>query len=332
MRWVLKRFGQSILTAYIVISLTFVLTRLMPGGPMQALRAQLEAQGEYGNIEVLEQQMEIILNINPDLPLHVQYFNYVTSVVQGDLGTSFWYSRPVIEVILEGLPWTLFVMLTAVFLNFALAILAGAIMAYYESSKLDLALTSYSLVITAVPYYIVGLLLIFLFSYNFNLFPSGGRFDAGVTPGLNLPFIVNATHHAALPIMSFAITRMAKAITMRANSIQILGSDYVRAATIRGIPGPRIATRYVGRNAVLPLYTRFMISIGDALGGAIILEMIFSYPGIGFYMFRAVEFRDYSLMMGIFLIVSLAVVIGLFIADLTYGLIDPRISTENPTR
>lgn len=332
MRWITKRIGQAALTAYIVITITFFLTRLMPGGPMQALRAQLEAQGEYGSIEVLEEQMEIILNINPDLPLHIQYFNYVIGVLQGDLGHSFWYSRPVSMIILEGLPWTLFVMLSAVFLNFTIAILTGAIMAYYESSKLDLALTSYSLIITAVPYYIVGLLLIFLMSYRFNLFPSGGRYGGGVTVGLNLPFILNALHHAALPIASFAITRMAKAITMRANSVQILGSDYVRAAMIRGIPGPRIATRYVGRNAVLPLYTRFMISIGDALGGAIILEMIFSYPGIGFYMFQAVEFRDYSLMMGIFLIISIAVVIGLLVADLTYGLIDPRISTDNPTR
>lgn len=299
---------------------------------MQALRAELEAQGEYANIEVLEQQMKIIMNINPDLPLHIQYFNYITEVVQGQLGTSLWYSRPVIQIILEGLPWTLFVMLSAVFLNFFIAVIAGAIMAYYESSKLDLALTSYSLIITAIPYYIVGLLLIFLLSYQLNIFPSGGRYGGGVEVGLNLPFIINALHHAALPIASFALTRMAKAITMRANSIQILGSDYVRAARVRGIPGPRIATRYVGRNAVLPLYTKFMISIGDALGGAIVLEMIFSYPGIGFYMFQAVQFRDYSLMMGIFLIISLAVVMGLLIADLTYGLIDPRISADNTAR
>lgn len=332
MRWLPRRIAQSVLTAYLVITVTFVLTRYMPGGPLQSLRRELEARGDYVNIEQLENQMEILLNINPDLPVHVQYYQYFTSVLQGDLGFSIWYTQPVIDIVLQGLPWTMFIMLSAVFLNFAIAVVLGAVMAYYESTNLDLSLTSYSLVMTSVPYYIAGLLLIFVLSYQFNLFPSGGRFNPDTTPGLNVPFLSSVLYHGALPIMSYGITRMGKALTMRANSIQILGSDYVRAGTIRGIPGTRIATKYVGRNAILPLYTQFLISIGNALGGALILEIIFSYPGLGWYMYQAVEFRDYSLMMGIFMIVSLAVVVSLFIADITYGLIDPRISTENSPR
>ena len=329
MHWSLKRIGQSVLTAVGVITITFALIRFLPGGPMRALLAQLAQEDQSSDIDRLEGRMETMLGFNPNEPLLDQYVDYVSGLMQGDLGVSLWYDAPVAEILATALPWTVFVMLTALLINFVGTILLGAMMAYKEGGRFDLIATTYSLTVSSIPYYIIGLILIFVLAIKFPIFPSGGRMPNDVTPGLNTAFVFGIIYHATLPIASFAFTRMGRAITMRANSIQILGEDYVRVSRLRGLPTSRIATRYVGWNAILPLYTGIMIGIGVAFGGSVILEVIFSYPGVGYYMFEAIQYRDYPLMMGGFLVITLSVVFGLFVADITYGLIDPRIRTEN---
>jgi peptide/nickel transport system permease protein len=145
-----------------------------------------------------------------------------------------------------------------------------------------------------------------------------------VTPGVNLPYIKGVLHHAALPILSQVVITGGIALQMRGNSIRVLGEDYLRVARLRGLSDYLIATRYVGRNAVLPIYTGLMISIGAMFGGAVVLETIFKYRGMGYYLVRAVQTRDFPLMMGAFTMIAVAVVIALLIADITYGQLDPR--------
>ena len=154
------------------------------------------------------------------------------------------------------------------------------------------------------------------------------RLSPGVTPGLSVRFVTDALYHAFLPIVSLVISGAGlQALAMRGSSIQVLGEDYVRVARLRGLPDRRISVWYVGRNAILPMYTGFLTLIGFNLGGSVILEQIFTYPGVGYYLFQGLQNRDYPLMMGIFLVITTALVLSVFIADLSYGMIDPRVKS-----
>jgi peptide/nickel transport system permease protein len=321
-----ERTLQAFITVFAVVSLTFGMIRLLPGGPMQYLKSQLIRQsGGEVSMERINALVEVYTNVNPDKPLLTQYINYMTSIVQGDLGKSMWYSKPVSAIIADALPWTLFLMSLSILLTFAIGIVLGALMAYNEGSRFDLASTVGSIFLTSVPYYVLAIILVYLLGYQAGWFPTGGRMTQNTTPGFNWGFIAGVFEHATLPIASQVVTGFGGwALTMRGNSIRTLGEDYLRVARLRGLPSNRIALRYVGRNAILPMYTGLMIGIGFLFGGSVILEEIFSYPGVGYYLFKAVSVRDYPLMMGTFMIITLAVVIGIFIADLTYHKIDPR--------
>jgi peptide/nickel transport system permease protein len=221
-------------------------------------------------------------------------------------------------------------MSTAILITFGIGVSFGAIMAYFEGGKFDTGTTVVSIILTSTPYYIFALLFLAFFAYQRQWFPTGGRLSAGVSPGFTLRFLFDVLHHAALPILSIVLTDFGGwALSMRGNSIRVLGEDFLRVARLRGLPARTIAMKYVGRNAILPMYTGLMISIGFAFGGAVILETIFAYPGVGYYILKAVNARDYPLMMGGFLIITIAVVVGILIADLTYGRIDPRAGGED---
>lgn len=327
MNWIVKRAIRSVFTVVIVVNLSFVMIQQLPGGPMDYLISQLQA-GEGSNMD--PQQVEAIaesyLNVNPNEPFLVQYQDYMTSLLlEGDLGTSTWYNDPVAEILGNALPWTLFLFVTATILTFLIGIVLGAYMAYIEGSNADSGLSIFSVVTNSVPYYIVAIMFVYIIALQWGMFPSSGRMNPQTTPGFNYPFIAGVFNHAFLPILSLIVTGVGGwALAMRANSIRILGEDYLRVARLRGISSRRIITRYVGRNAILPLYTTFMINLGYVLGGSVVLEQIFAYRGVGYYLFEGVVSRDYPLMMGGFLLITIAVIVGVFISELTYGLLDPR--------
>lgn len=333
MNWILKRIGQSIFTALMAITVSFFLIRFLPGGPMDFLKAQLRRRlggvGSGGQAEQrLNSMMEVYANIRPDDPIYIQYLDYVLAVLQGDLGKSFYYGEPVTDILVSALPWTLLVMVSGLFLTFVLGVSFGAMMAFFEGSKVDLFSTALFISVNSIPYFIAGLLLIYVFGYRLGWFPTNGRVAPGLTPQQPLAYIQSVIYHATLPILSIAITGVGGwAISMRGNSISVLGETYMRVGHLRGLPDRRLILEYVGRNAILPMYTSLMISIGFVFGGSVILERIFVYPGVGYYMVEALNTRDYILLMGGFLVITLAVVVGIFIADLTYGFIDPRIQT-----
>ncbi|WP_254280609.1 ABC transporter permease subunit [Haloarcula marina] len=322
-----KRLLQSVFTIWAVITITFVLIRQMPGGPMGYLRAQLAKSGiDPGSISNLG---EWYFTVDFDAPLHVQYINYLTGILQGDLGRSIILKEPVTDVMLGALPWTLFVMSFSILFSYIIGLLVGALMAYLEGSKLDYVGTIIGVVFNSVPYYVFALALLFVFAFQGGWFPTGGRVSLGVEPGFTLEFLLDAFHHAALPIFSFVFTAWGGiALAMRGNAISVLGSDYLRVARLRGLSSKRIASRYVLRNAVLPMYTKLLLSIGFLFGGAVILEQIFTYLGVGFYMFRAIQANDFPLLMGGFLFISVAVVLAVLIADMTYSIIDPRAASD----
>jgi len=172
---------------------------------------------------------------------------------------------------------------------------------------------------------VMAILMLIFLSYRFGWFPTGGKQPTGVVAGFNWPYISGVIHHAALPVGSMLVASGVASLGMRGNSIRVLGSDYLRVARLRGLSDATISTQYVARNAVLPMYTEFLISIGQMFGGSIVLEQVFQYRGVGWYMLSALNQRDYPLVMGGFVLITLAVVTALLIADLTYSLVDPRV-------
>jgi len=323
-RYYIERTVRTVLTIWFVMTVTFGLIRLIPGGPIQMLRARLTRQGvDPSRIDSIVESYQA-----DPTPIYVEYYEYVSALVRGNLGQSFFYQKPVASIIADALPWTVFVMVTATILLFAIAVVLGAIMAYKEGSKLDTAISSASVLLSSIPFYVLAIGFVVVLSYQYGFFPARYRLSPGVTPGFTVEFITNAMYHAALPIASVVLTQAGlQTLAMRGNSIQVLGEDFVRVARLRGLSDRRIAVRYVGRNAILPMYTGFLTLIGFNIGGSIILEEVFTYPGVGYYMFQALINRDYSLMMGIFLIITTTLVLAVYVADLTYGLIDPRVQT-----
>lgn len=325
-RYLLTRVGQAAFTIWAVVTLSFVLIRFLPGDPRTFLAAL--AAGENPNSVAVNARIESTA-YDPGAGVLEQYLSYVGALLQGDLGQSLLNQEPVLDVILRTLPWTLFIIAVALPVTFALGIALGAAMAYWEGTRFDLLSSVGATLLNAVPYYIAAILMLWPLGYLWGWFPIRGTHPPGTEPGFTLEFVLGALHHATLPILSLVITGFGFiALSMRANSVQVLGEGYVRVANLRGLPDRTIALQYVGRNAVLPLYTGFLIAIGFALGGTVVLEQIFQYRGLGLTFFRAVVANDYPLMMAAFILITTIVVLGLLVADLTYGLIDPRASTD----
>ncbi|KZN23123.1 ABC transporter permease [Haladaptatus sp. R4] len=333
-RHIVERAAQAIFTVFIVCTLSFGLIRLLPGGPMDSIRAKM-MQSRSGSMSMsqVNRLVEVYTNVQPQKPIYIQYVDYMSSLLTGNLGKSIFYNgESVSSIIAAALPWTVFIMAISLLLTFTIGISLGAVMGYLEGSRFDSVATMISTLFNSIPYYIAAVVLVYVLGYQLSWFPTGGRVSSDVAPG-TLPFFQSALFHAALPIFSLVLTGFGvQALSMRGNSIRILGEDYLRVARLRGLSTRQIALRYVGRNAILPMYTGLMISIGFMFGGSVILEQIFKYQGVGYYMYAAIDSRDYSLMLGAFLIITIAVVLGIFIADMTYEKVDPRAGTGGGNR
>ncbi len=335
MNYYLRRLWQAVFTLVMVIILTFVLYRMMPGGPLEAMRQSMideaVSQGQDPDMEYINNMVEIRTGIDPDQPMYVQFYEYMRDIIiYQDFGESIHYGDPVFDILFHAMPWSIFVSVYGLLIGFTINIVLGAVMAYYEGSRFDSSTTVVSIVLNSIPYYVGAVILLAFLAFRWNLFPTGGRFWSHTEPGFTVEFMLGVLHHGALPIMSGILIGFGgTALSMRGNCIRVMGSNYLRVARLRGLSDSRIAIRYVGRNAILPLYTGFMIGLAGIFSSSIIMEQIFTYPGVGWYTFDALNQRDYPLLMGILIFFSTITVIGVLIADLTYGLIDPRASTSD---
>lgn len=320
--WRTRRIGQAAFTVWAVITISFVAIRLMPGNPMSALLVRYEQQGMTPTRA--RDLVELQLSVDPDRPIPIAYVEYLGNTLNGNLGESLYHGEPVLAVLAQGLPWTLFVLSWSIFISFFIGISVGALMAYWEGGKLDVGLTSWAVLMGSIPFYVLAVLLLIFGAYEWGIFPTGGRQPTGVEAGLNLEYVTGIMYHAALPVFSLLVASGIASLGMRGNSIRVLGSDYLRVARLRGLSDFTISTQYVARNAVLPMYTSLLIGIGEMFGGSIVLEYVFNYRGLGLLLYEAFNQRDYPLMMGGFVLITIAVVIALLIADMTYSWIDPR--------
>ncbi len=332
MSYYLKRIGQSVVVFFVTVTATFALYRMLPFGPVEMMRVnlmnQLVQQGSPTpqQVEKINRMVEAYTGINPDKPWYVAYYEYLHDIIlYQDFGVSIVKREPVFDILFEAMPWSLFISIYGLALGTTVSLLLGAAMAYTEGSRFDTGMTIFSILNTTIPYYIVAIVALIVFSFNLGWFPSGGRMTQGTTPGFNYPFIAGIVEHAALPILSSFVAGFGGALAFRGNCIREMGKGYIRLARLRGISQGRIAIRYVGRNALLPVYTSIMMGIASLFGSSIILETIFNYPAMGFVTFEALMDRDYPLIMGSFVFFTSLTLLGILVADLTYGIIDPRV-------
>lgn len=328
LKFLVRSILKSLFTIWLVTTLIFFVIRLMPGNPVDIFIQDLLLKGL--TYEDAQTQAASMLGLRLDSPLHEQYFEFLGNLLQGDLGKSY-ISRnvPVAQMIVQRLPWTIFSIGTALLISFALGMLLGMIVAYKRNSWLDHLLTNLAAAMDALPSYLIAILLILLLSTVFKIVPvtmTRGAVSPGIQPGFTLEFFVDVLQHYALLAFVYVLSRTGSwMLTMKSSTISTLGEDYVTAAKARGLPEGRIITAYVGRNASLPLVTRLALSIGFVVGGSVIIESIFVYPGIGLLLSQALYSRDYPVMQGVFLVTTIAVVLSNFVADLLYGWLDPRI-------
>jgi peptide/nickel transport system permease protein len=338
MSYLRNRLLQAVVTLFGVVTLGFFLLRMMPGDAESYLRQNVRRNPESFGLppNPTPQQVDRVvteyLNMPEDAPLWQEYITFVANAAGGDLGQSIIVEPGVsnMQLILEVAPWTIFLSSVSLVYGLVVGILLGTVMAYYEGSKFDVGATVSVLVSGAIPYYVVAIVLLYFLGFVLGWFPTGGRFDPDTTPGMNLPFIIGVLDHATLPVLSFIITGLGGgALAMRANSIRIMGADYIRVAELRGLSTYTITTRYLGRNAILPMYTTILLGLGALLSGSVIIEAIFAYEGMGLLMFEAVIKRDFPLLTAAMIITSFLFILGTLLADFTYALIDPRAEQKS---
>ena len=328
-----RKFLRALVTIFAVTTIIFFLVRLLPGNPIEIYVNQLIVT--YGMpVHEAQDQAAALFAIDLDRPVILQYFSYLRNLVQGNLGRSVLSpGTTVTEVILRFLPWTLFSVGLGLLISFVFGILLGVMMAYRRDSFLDHGLTVLSSVISSVPDFLIGLLLVVWMGVQWGILPFAamrGAYSSGMQPGLNFEFFADALFHGSLPIATYVLTSIGFwMLSMKSNTISTLGEDYVTIAKARGLKEWRIATAYVGRNAILPLFTILTIRIGFVVGGSLLVEQIFEYGGIGRMLGQAINQRDYTVMQGIFLIITFSVILANFFADVLYGWLDPRIKLQD---
>ncbi|MEA2583406.1 MAG: peptide/nickel transport system permease protein [Thermomicrobiales bacterium] len=333
--FLLRRIAKALFTVYFVSSLIFFLVRLLPGSPVEVYINNLMSQYGY-SYDVAADQARSIFSVDADKPLALQYVGYLKNVARGDLGESVLSPGvPVTQVIFTYLWWTLFSVGIGLLLAFTLGVVLGMVMAYRRNSAIDNLLSVAASLFHSVPSYLFGIMVIVFFGIRLDWIPIAdmrGALSSGQETELSFAFVKDALYHASLPILTYTLTGLgAWMLLMKSSTIAALDEDFVTAARARGLSERRIAIRYVGRNAILPLFTQLTIAIGFVVGGSFLVEPIFQYQGIGYTLFKAIQSRDYPLLQGIFLMITISVVVANLVADLLYSRLDPRIRTSGRT-
>jgi peptide/nickel transport system permease protein len=327
MRFALRRAGFFLLTLWAALTLNFLLPRLMPGNPVESAIASLHVPLTPAEMNAIAAQF----GINSHQSLLSAYFTYLGHTLTGNLGVSFvHFPTPVTTYIATGIWWTLGLVGTTTVLAFFLGTAVGAVAAWRRGSRLDSTLPPLLVFTTAIPYFWVGLMLILVFSSVLGWLPDKGGYSLGATPALTPAFIGDVLEHAILPALALLITSIGGwVLTMRNTMVGTLTEDYVRMARAKGMPSHRIMVHYAARNAILPNLTGFAMSLGFVVSGAILVEYVFNYPGVGFMLLQAVQSNDYPLMQGLFLLITVAVLLCIVLSDIATAILDPRTRTAS---
>jgi peptide/nickel transport system permease protein len=311
--------AQYLLVLVLTVAMNFVLPRMMPGSPLVFLA------GEDVGFLTPEQRRQLYALYGLDQPQWKQFVTYVANLVRGELGYSFQRGRPIADIIAERLPWTLLLVGISLILATLIGAALGAVAAWRRGSALDLGTLGVAMFFDSVPSFWLGMILIAIFAAGLGWLPVFGVGTAGVSLA-GWPLIVDRARHLVLPLTTLTlITIPGTFLIMRYSMLSVLGEHYITTARAKGISERFVLRRHAVRNALLPVATVFMLNLGFIVGGATVIETVFSYPGIGRLLYEAVLNRDYPVIQGTFFIITISVIAANIASDLLYPLIDPRV-------
>ncbi|TIH35175.1 ABC transporter permease [Subtercola vilae] len=315
--FILRRLGRSVFTIWFAVTVTFLLLRLLPGDPALAIASPNMTD---------DARAALLTQYGLDKPLIAQYGIYLFELVRGNFGTSFTQSIPVMNVLLQRLPWTLLLTFTALLLTVLVGIPLGVLAASKKGRFIDkfvqiVGVTGQSIFVPSI-----GVLLLFVFGLNLRWLPIGGAYD---TNAYGMAWYGSVISHLILPAVSLMLIQLGSyVLTMRSTLIEALGEDYVTLARANGLPYRRILWKHALRNALLPTTTLIGLQLGFLVGGAVLTETVFAYPGIGRGIYEAVTQLDFPVLQGAFLLLAVTVVVANMLTDIVYGFLDPRVKTS----
>ncbi|NKY38712.1 ABC transporter permease subunit [Cellulomonas septica] len=325
MRFFVRRGIFYVVTAWAAVTINFIIPRLMPGDPVKAIMAK--SQGRLDSSA--EAAIRTLFGLDEQKSVWQQYLDYWNLLLHGNLGVSFtYYPTPVAEMIQQTLPWTVGLVGVATIIAFVVGTLLGTGIGWRRGTWAD-SLLPISTFFSAVPYFWLGLVVIAIFSVNLGWFPSSGAYDRSMVPAFTPEFIGSVLYYGTLPALTIVVSSIAGWILgMRNMMVTVSSEDYVTVAQAKGLSERAVIFGYAARNAVLPQISSFALSLGFIVGGTLIMEMVFSYPGIGFLLYNATTNHDYTLMQGCFLVITLSVLVANIVADFVYAALDPRTRQE----
>ncbi|MEU6781676.1 ABC transporter permease [Nonomuraea angiospora] len=316
--------ARGVVMILVVATISFFIVRSIPGDPVAANVQKLIQQGM--DQQAAEQATRVLYGFQPRGSLWEQYVQYMSGLLRFDLGQSITHAgAPVTQVLGEAAKWTVLPVLVGTLLSFLVGIVMGVYAAIKRSGKLGDILAVSGSLLHGVPQYVLGLLLGAVFATLIPILPADGPVDILFEPGFNADYIGSLAQHAVLPVLTYALASYGGWIlAMKSSVVTVLGDDFILAAELRGMKRS-IIFRYIARNAILPLFTILALSLGLLLGGAVFIERIFNYPGLGLLLLDSITMRDYALMGGAFLLITAAIIVANILADLFYSAIDPRV-------
>ena len=321
-----RKLAVAVGTILVAVTFTFVLIRQMPGDVLHTWALQIMAQQgiTYEQARIVAATM---MNYDPTESMLSQYAHYLGNLLlHGNLGYSLTYRIPVATILASALPWTVFITFFSAGVSFVVGGMLGLAGAVGRKGWLDSMLTLYATVTQAIPDFLLGILLLLVLGVNLQWFPLRGAYGPQVNPGFNLAFVQNLFYYATLPALSYCLPAIGGwALAMKASATQVLGEDYLQVARAKGLSAHRVLVDYLGRNALPPLLTDLVNSLGGMVGGSMLVESLFGYPGVGYFLGQAISTRDYTLMQGLFLVTTVVVVLGNLLAEFLLTRLDPRL-------
>ena len=329
--YLIPRIGQYFLVIFLGVTLTFVIPRLSPNDPVEQQVSQLMMSGSQVSPEAIE-HMRVALTEMYGLagsPWE-QYWAFWGRLLRGDLGPSLSsFPTPVNQLLATAMPWTFGLLIPSIVISWVVGNILGAIASYYENNRVIQVVDVVSQAVRPIPYYIMALVLLAVFSYWIPIFPFSGAYPPGTRVEFSLSFVLTVLYHSLLPLLSLVLIGIGGwFIGMKSLTSNIIAEDYVVYAENTGLPRRQILTQYIMRNAMLPQITGLALQLGMLFSGALIMEVVFGYPGMGTLTFQAVRANDYTLIMGITLLSIVGVATTVLILDLIYPLFDPRVRIQ----
>lgn len=329
--YLIPRIGQYLLVIFLGVTLTFVIPRLSPNDPVEQQVSQLMMSGSQVSPEAIE-HMRVALTEMYGLagsPWE-QYWAFWGRLLRGDLGPSLSsFPTPVNQLLATAMPWTFGLLIPSIVISWVVGNILGAIASYYENNRVIQVVDVVSQAVRPIPYYIMALVLLAVFSYWIPIFPFSGAYPPGTRVEFSLSFALTVLYHSLLPLLSLVLIGIGGwFIGMKSLTSNIIAEEYVVYAENTGLPRRQILTQYIMRNAMLPQITGLALQLGMLFSGALIMEVVFGYPGMGTLTFQAVMANDYTLIMGITLLSIVGVATTVLILDLIYPLFDPRVRIQ----